>query len=180
MSVELVNIHTAFHQGQYQSVLDFDISSLSPSNSLPAKILRYRAQIALGQADAVLSELRKDDGSADMAAVKVLAQFTKNPEAAQAKAKAIELSQSQAENLTVQLLCGTVLANVGMKEEAVALLTRHQGSLDAYVEGAALNEFMDAKGFVEQCGSSCSNSPVTIPSRSRQERSSACPKLGAG
>jgi len=37
------------------------------------------------------------------------------------------------ENLSVQLLVGIVLEKAGETEDALALLSKHQGSLDAYV-----------------------------------------------
>ncbi len=87
----------------------------------------------LGQQDAIISELKGEDHIPDLAAVRAFAQCSKNPEDSQAREKAVELSKSDGNNLTVQLLCGTVLANAGMKEEALALLAKHQGSLDASV-----------------------------------------------
>jgi len=36
------------------------------------------------------------------------------------------------ENMTVQVLGGTVLQAAGKSEEALALLTKHSGSLEAY------------------------------------------------
>ena len=36
-------------------------------------------------------------------------------------------------NLTVQLVGGTVLEREGLTEEALAVLSKHEGSLDAYV-----------------------------------------------
>lgn len=47
--------------------------------------------------------------------------------------KAQELAKKEGDNLTVQLLCGTVLADAGLAEDALSLLAKHQGSLDAYV-----------------------------------------------
>ena len=55
---ELINIHNHFHQGQYQEVVDFDVSSLSPENALAARVLQLRARVALGQAEGVLAEVR--------------------------------------------------------------------------------------------------------------------------
>lgn len=123
---ELVHIHTAFVQGQYTSVLnDFTSSDFSPSNALPIQILQFRAQLALGQNSSVLSKISTTDakGNADLAAVRALA--------GNDLAAATALSEKSGDNLTVQLLCGTVLANAGETEAALALLSKHQGSLDA-------------------------------------------------
>lgn len=123
---ELVNIHTAFVQGQYASVLsDFSPADFSPSNALPIQILQYRAQLALGQNSAVLSAISSADAkkTIDLAAVRALA--------ANDTAAATTLAETAGDNLSVQLLCGTVLANAGQPEAALALLSQHQGSLDA-------------------------------------------------
>ncbi|KAL2139793.1 hypothetical protein VTI28DRAFT_4678 [Corynascus sepedonium] len=129
---ELINIHNHFHQGQYQEVVDFDVSSLSPENALPARVLQLRARVALGQAEDVLAEVQGEaaEGAPELAAVSALA--------AQALGKADEavetiegLAQSAGDNPTVQVLGGTVLQAAGKSEEALALLGRHQGSLDA-------------------------------------------------
>ncbi|KAL2196408.1 coatomer epsilon subunit-domain-containing protein [Corynascus similis CBS 632.67] len=128
---ELINIHNHFHQGQYQEVVDFDVSSLSPENALPARVLQLRARVALGQAEDVLAEVQGEaaEGAPELAAVSALA--------AQALGKADEavetiegLAQSAGDNPTVQVLGGTVLQAAGKSEEALALLGRHQGSLD--------------------------------------------------
>ncbi|KAF2722495.1 hypothetical protein K431DRAFT_311729 [Polychaeton citri CBS 116435] len=132
---ELVNIHTAFVQGQYQSVLDdFDISSFSSSNKLPIQVLKYRAQCELGQQSKVASTISDADAksSPDLAAVKAYASYLKSPsDDGPAILRAEELSESQGDSLTVQLLCGTVLARAGKADQALALLAKHQGSLDA-------------------------------------------------
>ena len=130
---ELVHIHSALHQGQFQKVLEFDTSDFSESNELPARVLKLRAQLALGQYDDVILEVKSEaDSVPDLAAAKALAQYCKDPrnadEAVQAASK---LSKEQADSLGVQLLAGTVLANAGLTEEALALLAKHQGSLDA-------------------------------------------------
>jgi coatomer protein complex subunit epsilon len=132
LQAELVNIHSAFHQGQFEQVVDFDTSSFSSANNLPAQVLKLRARLALGQYDGIISELK--GGPADLAAVKIAAEYLKAPsEDSKAVSKAQELAKKEGDNLNVQLLCGTVLAGAGLVEEALALLSKHQGSLDAYV-----------------------------------------------
>lgn len=128
-SAELLNIHSAFHQSQYNTVLDFDTSSLSPTNALPAQILKLRAKIALGNADSVLKET--GDGP-DIQAVKALAQSaTGNTDEAVAEAE--ELVENYPEYANVQICCGTVLAAAGREAEALTALGKHQGNLEAYV-----------------------------------------------
>ncbi|KAL4977367.1 coatomer epsilon subunit-domain-containing protein [Aspergillus desertorum] len=127
---ELINIHNAFHQGQYQSVIDFNISSLSAENTLSARILQLRAQIALGNAEEVLAAIEGETESPDLGAVRALAQFAAgNVEAATQLAQ--NLAENYPDNATVQVLGGTVLQGAGKSEEALALLGKHQGSLEA-------------------------------------------------
>ena len=131
---ELLNIHNAFYQGQYQNVIDFDTSSFSPENALPARILQLRAQIANGQAEEVLAEIEGED-TPDMSAVRLFAQCAISDSAASTVEDAEKLAKSSSENPTVQILCGSVLQANGKSEEALTLLAKHQGNLEAYVEG---------------------------------------------
>lgn len=127
---ELINIHSAFHQGQYQSVLDFDTSALSPENHLPARVLQLRAKIALGQSDQVLAEIQTEDDTPDLAAVKALAQHAAGDEESAVKG-AQKLVEKYSENASVLVCAGTVLAASGKEEEALGVLSMHQGSLEA-------------------------------------------------
>ncbi|KAL9117843.1 MAG: hypothetical protein Q9187_005613, partial [Circinaria calcarea] len=127
---ELLNIHTAFHQGQYQNVIDYDISSLSNENLLPARVLQLRAQIALGQAEEVLAEVEGESGIPDLVAVKALAHYTTG-DVDEALKEVEQLRVTESENVTVQVLGGTILQAAGKSEEALELLMKHQGSLEA-------------------------------------------------
>ncbi|PKY08892.1 coatomer subunit epsilon [Aspergillus campestris IBT 28561] len=127
---ELINIHNAFHQGQYETVIDFDTSALSPENQLPARVLKLRALIAQGQADRALAEISSDDSVPDLAAVKALAQHASADEES-ALQLAQDLAENYPDNATVQVLGGTVFQALGKSEEALALLAKHQGSLEA-------------------------------------------------
>ncbi|KAM0085202.1 hypothetical protein ACKRZS_002648 [Fusarium odoratissimum] len=126
---ELINIHNHFHQGQYQEVIDFDTSSFSPDNALPARILVLRARLALGQAEDVLDDV-KGDSQPELQALGAFAEF-KLGKADSAVQTIEKLASSAADNTTVQVIGGTVLQAAGKSEEALALLTQHQGSLDA-------------------------------------------------
>jgi len=129
---ELALIHNAFHQGQFEKVIDWD-SSFSSEYKLPAKMLQIRAMLALGKYDEVLS-LAKGQSSPDVKAAAVAAEFFKKPSASSpAVEQAKKLAESKPENLNVEVLCGSVLARIGESEQALALLSQHQGSLDAYV-----------------------------------------------
>lgn len=123
---ELVNIHNHFHQGQYQEVVDFDTSAFSPENAIPAKVLVLRSKVALGQAKEVLGEV-KGAKEPEFEAVGALAQQALGKE--DDAIKTIEkLAASAGDNTTVQVVGGTVLQAAGKSEEAIALLSQHQGS----------------------------------------------------
>ncbi|CAD0013840.1 unnamed protein product [Aureobasidium pullulans] len=131
---ELVNMHTAFVQGQYQQVIDFDTSIFSAPNQPSAQILKYRAQLALQDYDSVSSSISSTDASSDpsLAAVKVYASYAASSFSSDsAVSQAESLSQSNSDNLSVQLLCGAVLARAGKTDEAIALLSQHQGTKSA-------------------------------------------------
>ncbi len=130
-SLELLNIHNAFHQGQYQTVIDFDTSSLSSENKTPARVLQLRAQIAIGEAKDVLASIGKEGNAPDFAAVKLFAQYSLGS-TSNAVSEIESLIEAESENTTVQLLGGTVLQAAGKTEEALSLLSKHQGSLEAY------------------------------------------------
>ena len=123
---ELINLHSHFHQGQYQEVIDFDTSTLSPENETPATVLKLRARIALGQHAEVLSEVR-GTSEPELQAVGALAQLVSGD--ADAALKTAEaLVAEEGGNTTVLILCGTVLQAAGKSEEALAVLSKHEGS----------------------------------------------------
>ena len=113
-------------------MIDFDTSKLSSENTLPAQILKYRAQVANGQTKAVLEALDREANIPDYAAVRALTLYNLG-KSSQAEGEAERLAETAAENPTVQVLAGTVLQAVGKSEEALTLLSKHQGSLEAYV-----------------------------------------------
>jgi coatomer protein complex subunit epsilon len=126
---ELINIHNHFHQGQYQAVVDFDTSALSADNALPARVLQLRARVALGQAAAVLADVKGESAPELEAVAALAAQALGKTEAA---VKAVErLAAAAGDNATVQTLGGTVLQAAGRSEEALAVLGKHEGNLEA-------------------------------------------------
>lgn len=126
---ELLNLQNFFYQGQYQEAVDFDISGLSPENALPARVLSLRAQIALGHAEDVLADVQGED-AAGLKAVAALAEYTTG-NSAKALKLAKSLAQESADNSSVQVLAGTVLQAAGESEEALALLSQHQGNCES-------------------------------------------------
>ncbi|KAL8708640.1 MAG: hypothetical protein Q9220_006465 [cf. Caloplaca sp. 1 TL-2023] len=127
--LELLTLHNAFHQGQYQTVLDFDTSSLSQSNIITARVLKLRAQIISGDSQGAISSIRSETGP-DFTAVKAFAQYY-NGDVSGAAKQIDSLVESSSENATVQVLGGIVLQGVGRTEEALSLLSKHQGNLEA-------------------------------------------------
>ncbi|KAM0415744.1 hypothetical protein ACHAPT_013292 [Fusarium lateritium] len=126
---ELINIHNHFHQGQYQEVIDFDTSTFSPDNALPVRVLILRARLALGQAEDVLADVKGEQDPA-LEALGALAELSLGK--VDSAVKTVEkLASSSADNTTVLIVGGTVLQAAGKSDEALALLTQHQGSLDA-------------------------------------------------
>ncbi|RVX71791.1 hypothetical protein B0A52_04190 [Exophiala mesophila] len=125
---ELLNISTAFYTHSYQAVLDFETASLSAENQKTAQILKYRAQIALGQSSSVLSTLKSPKDAASKAIV-ALAQQRSDPSTALSTASA--LAESDPEDAIVQVVAGTVLTAAGEYASAIDLLSKHQGSLEA-------------------------------------------------
>ena len=109
---------------------DFDISSFSPENRIPANVLRLRALIANGEAKEVLSSIKNEDNVPDFTAVRALAQHAAG-NTSEAVTQIESLIETESENATVQILGGTVLQASGKTEEALSLLSKHQGSLDA-------------------------------------------------
>ena len=95
-------------------------------------MLKLRALIAQGQSDRALAEISSDDSVPDLAAVKALAQYASADEES-ALQLAQDLAENYPDNATVQVLGGTVFQALGKSEEALALLAKHQGSLEAYV-----------------------------------------------
>ena len=114
-------------------MIDYDISSLSPENTLSARVLQLRARISIGQAEEVLADVEVEDQQPELAAVKALAHYTIG-DLDEAIQEVEELVSSSSENAIVQVLGGTVLQAAGKTESALGLLMKHQGNLEAYVQ----------------------------------------------
>ncbi|CZT11133.1 probable coatomer epsilon subunit [Rhynchosporium agropyri] len=126
---ELLNLHNFFHQGQFQEAIDFDTAGLSPENKLPARIISLRAQIALGQADEVIANVQ-GESDVELIAVGALADWKAGNEAKAVKT-AEKLASEEEGNPTVLVLAGSVLQAAGKSEDALNLLSKHSGSLEA-------------------------------------------------
>lgn len=126
---ELINIHNHFHQGQFQEVADYDISALSPDNVPAARILQLRARVALGDAVGVFKDVKGQEDPALVAIGALAEQSAGRTESAVATIE--KLVASAADNATVQIVGGTVLAAAGKPDDAIALLSQHDSNLDA-------------------------------------------------
>ncbi|CZS88221.1 related to coatomer epsilon subunit [Rhynchosporium graminicola] len=126
---ELLNLHNFFHQGQFQEAIDFDTAGLAPENKLPARIISLRAQIALGQAEEVIANVQ-GESDVELIAVGALADWKAGNEAKAVKT-AEKLASEEEGNATVLVLAGSVLQAAGRSEDALNLLSKHSGSLEA-------------------------------------------------
>lgn len=126
---ELLSIHNAFHQGQLTTVIEHNSSALAPENVIKAQVYKYRARIALGEAEEVSAELEGED-SPELAAVKALAAYTTGNTSI-AAADIAKVISSSSKNGTVQVIGGIILHLEGKSDDAVALLSEHQGNLEA-------------------------------------------------
>lgn len=111
-------------------MIDFDISSISSENVISARVLQLRAQVASNQAEKAVASAQKERDAPEFAAVQALALYAKGNTTAGLRAME-ELLQSVPENATVQVLGGTLLHDAGKSEEALTILTKHQGNLEA-------------------------------------------------
>jgi coatomer protein complex subunit epsilon len=141
---ELTDLHSALHQGQFQRVVDFDVASVSSAVQPHARLLQVRALLGLGRAAdaaklALTSGAGHDATLADAAAAccAVITELHPATGAGAAEpspaalAKLEALARGKPTELAIQLLCGTALVLSGRAEDALALLGRHEGSLDA-------------------------------------------------
>lgn len=125
---ELINIHNHFHQGQYQEVVDFDTSSLSAENAVPARVIQLRARIALGQAEDVVADVQGESEPALQAVGALAEQALGKSDAAVKTIEKLAESDAAAEDAIVQVVGGTVLQAAGKSEEALSLLQKHSGN----------------------------------------------------
>ncbi|KAK9477697.1 coatomer epsilon subunit-domain-containing protein [Lipomyces japonicus] len=127
---ELFAIHNLFYQGAYKDVLLQPISGYSDTTIVQARIYHYRAQIALGDAESVVGELDDTEGSAALAAVKALALFKTGDQDASLEIVE-ELAETASDDANVQVLGAVVLYLSGKIEDALLLLSKHEGNLAA-------------------------------------------------
>lgn len=78
----------------------------------------------------MIVDLEGETDVPDLAAVAAFAEYTEG-EKATAVAAIEGLVESASDNATVQILGATVLQREGRSDEALAVLAKHQGSLEA-------------------------------------------------
>lgn len=137
-SVELLTLQNAFHQGQFSTVIEHDISGVSAENKLAARVYVLRARIASGDAESVLAELEGEDGVPDLAVVRALAEYESGDTTSAVEALETILS-SASDNAIVQVVGATILHSEHRSDEALRLLGKHQGNLEACVPSTALH-----------------------------------------
>lgn len=123
---ELINIQNHFYQGQYDAVIDYDTSTLSPENQTAAQVLILRAKLGLGAVDEVAAEV-KGATEPELAAVGALAAYELGQTEA-AVGVVEKLVESSSDNPVVQVLGGIVLQRAGKSEDALSLLSKHEGN----------------------------------------------------
>merc|ERR1712000_151824 len=108
-------------------------NSRKPSTSTllpcPKRTSSPRAQSALGRAEDVIADVQGEQ-EVELVAVGALADLKAGNESKAVKT-AEKLASEAGDNSTVQVLAGTVLQAAGKSEEALALLSQHQGNLEA-------------------------------------------------
>ena len=77
-----------------------------------------------------MANIGKEGNAPDFKAVKAFAQYSSGS-TSNAVSEIQNLVEADPENTTVQLLGGIVLQAAGKTEEALSLLSKHQGSLEA-------------------------------------------------
>lgn len=137
---ELFAIRNLFSLGAYQTIINEVSSSrapLSDSAKLEAKSYLYRAYIAQGKYNLVISEL-KDSQIPEQQAVRLLAAYlqAKSKSDNTAREDAVkQVTELLAEGTNaaiplVQLVAGTVLYNEGLLEDALKVLHRRGKNLE--------------------------------------------------
>jgi coatomer protein complex subunit epsilon len=152
--ISFINDHK-FHNfilfiGSFQQVINEanSRSQVSETAKLERKIYLYRAYIAQGKYNLVISEIKSTD-AIDLQVIKILAIYLqaktsgsgsgsngsvgdekKKEEALKELREVILSDPSNAINSTVQIIAGTIFYNEGLYEEALKVLVRHNKNLE--------------------------------------------------
>ncbi|GBB86454.1 hypothetical protein RclHR1_12890009 [Rhizophagus clarus] len=147
---ELFALKNLFYTGSFQQVINEANSrtQVSETAKLERKIYLYRAYIAQGKYNLVISEIKSSD-TVDLQVIKILAIYlqaktsssgggsngnvgedTKKEEALKELREVILSDPSNAINSTVQIITGTIFYHEGLYEEALKVLVRHNKNLE--------------------------------------------------
>ncbi|RHZ87962.1 hypothetical protein Glove_27g11 [Diversispora epigaea] len=139
---ELFALRNLFYTGSFQQVINeaHKNVSISESAKLERKIYLYRAYIAQGKYNIVITEI-KDTDPIDLKAVKILAVYlqsksggqtsdTKKEEALKELKEVILDDVTNTLNSTVQIVAGSIYYHEGLFEEALKILSRHNKNLE--------------------------------------------------
>ncbi|CAG8445959.1 21918_t:CDS:2 [Dentiscutata erythropus] len=138
---ELFGLRNLFYTGSFQQVINEGSSrtSVSESAKLERKIYLYRAYIAQGKHNIVISEI-KDSDPIDLRVVKILAVYLQSKSGGQAsetkkeevlkELKEIVSDTANASNATVQIVAGMIYYHEGLFEDALKILVRHNRNLE--------------------------------------------------
>jgi coatomer protein complex subunit epsilon len=121
----LFTIQQAFYNGDYNQVVNLDISGLKESNKLKASVLVARAKIYLGKAKQVSAEL---SGNKELEIVREYADYKQGRKNALANIE--KIIEKQSTNEIVQFIGGLALVAEGRHAEALTLLRNNEGSLE--------------------------------------------------
>lgn len=128
---ELYLIQLAYYSGDYERVIEIGSADFSAVNVPSAQVLVARAKIALGQAEDVVTEYANvTDEQADLGAVRALALYTLGNKEASVESIDSIIAESK-DNHNVQYLGGIILVLENRLDEAIELLSLHEGSLEA-------------------------------------------------
>ncbi|CAH1769063.1 1186_t:CDS:2 [Entrophospora sp. SA101] len=137
---ELYSIRNLFYTGSFQQVINEANSRavVSEASKLERKVYLYRAYIAQGKSNIVISEI-KDSDQIDLKVVKILATYlqskntlgdAKKEEVLKEINEVILSDASNTLNSTVQIIVGTIYYLEGLYEDALKVLIRHNKNLE--------------------------------------------------
>ncbi len=125
---DLFTIREQFFTSQYDKVAETSASDFSETSREKAQEYIYRAEIALGKAKEVVKATESSE-AVSLKAVGAYAQYTLNNKGGLETLK--QLIEDHANNETVEVLGAIVLYKEGSLEDAINLISNHEGGLEA-------------------------------------------------
>jgi coatomer protein complex subunit epsilon len=124
---ELFTIERAFYTGDFAQVIGNDISGYKETNKTRAQVLVARAKIYTGKARDVIAEFSSTPNPS-LAAVKAYGEYYSGIKSGLSNIE--KLIDTNADDAHVQFLGGLVLVAEKRYPEALALVGKHEGSLE--------------------------------------------------